>query len=457
MIIENDAGLRRDSSRELPGPRGAAALKFVWGFYRDPLAAFNSAAREYGPFFHLKVGPYTLTHVAEPGHVYHVLHSDNYEMSGVFAPSQPLVGEGLATNKSESWLRQRRMVQPVFHQQQIACFTEAIAGKTATALETWRGPAGRGEIVSVMEMALALNHQILLKTLFGVDYGLETEWILQAMNVTRDYMARRLRAPVSLPATWPTPGNRRFCQAVQILDQFIYGLIGQRRSSNEGSDVLLMLSQARDQETGEGMSDRELHDEILTLFYAAYEDPANALAWILYLLAENPAAEERLRAEIALTLGGRRPAYDDLRNLSYLTMVVEEGLRLYPPTWSMLRDVVADDEIDGVAIPKGSLMLVNIYASHRLPDYWPNPDVFDPTRFTPEQPAGRPRYAYYPFSGGSRQCIGSAFAMMEIKVILAMLLQRYRLALVPGVPVRPDTHISLHPAGGLPMIVRNVS
>lgn len=413
---------------------------------------FAGAAGRYGPLFRLKVGPYELVQVIEPEHVHQVLHSHRYEMSSQFDPSQPVVGQGLATNKGESWLRQRRMIQPAFHHRQIAGFTEGMAKQTMALVEKWREAAGRREVVNVTADLLTLNHRILLKLLFDLDSSPEAAAVLNALSLTRADMAGRLRSLVAMPRSLPTPANRRFRAAADMLDHFTYGLIGRRRQDGTAQpDVLGMLLLARDRESGEGMNDKQLHDELMTLFFAAYEDPANALSWILYLLTQNPAVEQRVRQEISRELADRLPTYQDIERLAYTRMVVEEGLRLYPPTWSLLRDVVEDDEIGGYAIPKGSLVLLNVYLTHRLPAYWPEPEQFDPERFRPERANGRPRYAYYPFGGGGRQCIGNNLALMEIQLVLVMLMQHFCLKLAPGYRLKVDVLSSLRPGQGVLM------
>jgi cytochrome P450 len=379
-------------------------------------------------------------------------------MSGLFDPSQPVIGQGLSTNRGESWLRQRRMVQPAFHHRQVAAFTGEMAQKTAALLESWRGRARGNQIINVTDDLLALNHRILLQLLFDVKDDREAATILAALAVTRDDMARRLRAIISMPRSLPTPANRRFQQAVATLDAFTYGLLARRRQESEATDdVLGMLLSARDRESGAGMSDKQLHDELMTLFFAAYEDPANALSWLFYLLAHNPAVEQKLRQEIAGGLDGRTPTYQDIEGLSYTKMVVDEGLRLYPPTWSMLRDVTEEDELGGYLIPKGSMVLLNAYLTHRLPAFWPQPEQFDPERFRPDQTGRRPRYAYYPFGGGPRQCIGNGLALMQIRLILVMIVQHFCFQLAPGYRLKMDALSSLRPGGGVLLNLQEAS
>ena len=215
-----------------------------------------------------------------------------------------------------------------------------------------------------------------------------------------------------------------------------------------------MLMLARDEETGEGMNDQQLRDEVMTMLFAGHETTANALAWTWYLLSQHPDIEHRLHSELDEVLGGAIPTLEHLPKLNYTRMVIEEAIRLYPPGWAFARHTVGDDEIGGYRIPANSLIWVSPYVTQRHPDFWENPEKFDPERFTPERSAGRPRFAYFPFGGGPHQCIGNAFAMMEAQLLLATIAQRYHLQLVPGHPVEPKVVLTLRPRYGLSMTLK---
>ncbi|MGH2360382.1 MAG: cytochrome P450, partial [bacterium] len=238
-------------------------------------------------------------------------------------------------------------------------------------------------------------------------------------------------------------------------DKIVYGLIDARRQETDHApDLLSMLMQARDEETGEGLSDRNLRDEMVTLLAAGHETTANALTWMWYLLSKHPDVERRLHTELASVLGGRTPSLQDLPRLKYTTMVIKEAMRLYPPIWVMQRKVVNDDEIGNYTIPAGSEVTISPYVMHRHPAFWENPEAFDPDRFSDERSVGRPRYVYLPFGGGPRLCVGHHFAMIEAQLITAMVAQAYHLDLVPGHPVEPRPWISLRPRQGLLMTLR---
>lgn len=440
-----------------PGPTGLKLILSLIGFYRDPLTMFTDLVGGYGDVARLALGPYRLYVVVQPAHVKQVLQDNNanYRIAGIFDETRPVVGQGLTTNNGDSWRRQRRLVQPGLHRQHIAAFADLITTATATLIERWRTPARSGVTFDIWPDLLQLNHRILGQVLFGIDLSAAVHApTLAALETVRSVSVKRATALLKIPNSLPTPENLRFQRAVKLLDEFAYTLIRQHRQAPPNNAVLSMLivardPVARDPETDLAMSDRQLHDEIMTLFFAAYEDPANALAWAWYLLAGNPRVEQRLRTELAEVLQGRPPALSDLARLPYTTMVIDETLRLYPPTWGILRDVVADDEIGGYVIPAGSTVFIDSYLTHRLPTQWPNPEQFDPFRFAPEATANRPRYAYLPFGGGPRQCIGNALAMMEMQLVLTMLTQAYHFQLAPGFTVKQDARNSLRPHPGL--------
>ncbi|HEY7269888.1 MAG TPA: cytochrome P450, partial [Dehalococcoidia bacterium] len=279
----------------------------------------------------------------------------------------------------------------------------------------------------------------------------------------------------SLPETWPTPRNRRFHQRLRLLDGVVYGIIERHRKAaltpsplRQGSgqasaikerggirdDLLSMLLQARDAETGAGMDDKQLRDEVMTVFLAGHETTANALTWTWFLLSRHPEAENCLHDELDRVLAGRTPTFADLRELPYSRMVLEEALRLYPPAWAVGRYALDEDEVGGIRVPRGSQLVMSAFVTHRHPHFWERPRDFDPERFTPERSEGRPRFAYFPFGGGPRQCIGSDFAMIEAQLALAAIAQRYTLRLVPGQSVEPEPLVTLRPRNGMMMYLR---
>lgn len=321
-------------------------------------------------------------------------------------------------------------------------------------LDRWRTHAEQGRAVDVFSEMMRLTLEIVGRTLLSSDVSGDTDAVGQAVTILREHVNYRAMRLFTLPERFPTPRNLRFKRALRTVDTVVYGMIEERRrAGRDTGDLLSMLLLTRDEETGEGMSDKQLRDEVMTIFLAGHETTASVLAWTWYLLSAHPEVEGRLHDELSQVLDGRPPTFEDLPHLKYTRMVIEESIRLYPPAWSVGRTAIADDEIGGYRIPANSQVTLSPYVTHRHRAFWENPERFDPERFTPERVAERPRYAYFPFGGGPRQCIGNEFAMMEAQLILAMVAKTYRLRQIPGHPVEPEPVITLRPRHGVLMDV----
>jgi cytochrome P450 len=437
------------------GPRGYPILGVLPRVWQHPLGYFTDAACRYGEVISLPLGfrrVYLLNH---PDHVKHVLQDqpDRYRKSVPrVGRLKPLFGDGLTTSEGPLWRRQRRLLQPVFQHQRIVNLAPLITAATATMLEHWQIVAAQGRPLDIAAAMLGLTRQIIGRILFGHDADHELQTVGQALTAVFEHLNHRVWAVMALPSCFPTPRNRHFRQALRMLDTFVYRLIDERGHSQAGRDDLLSrLVAVHDEETGERMSALQLRDEVMTLFIAGHTTVSAALAWTLYLLAQHPEVERTLAAELATVLDGRPPTAGDLPRLAYTRMVIEEGMRLYPPTWVTARLPLQDDEIGGYHIPARSVVLLSPYVLHRHPAFWEHPERFEPERFGPEQSARRPRFAYFPFGGGPRLCIGQSLAMMEMLLILAMVTQAYQLRLVPGHPVEPQAQITLRPRHGILM------
>jgi cytochrome P450 len=276
----------------------------------------------------------------------------------------------------------------------------------------------------------------------------------EAVTILNRHTTARFDSPIGLLLAGVPPLMPRPRRALRTLDEVVFGILrDRRRGASEGGDLLSTLVELRDEETGEGMSDRQLRDEVMTLLLAGHETTANALAWTWHLLGRHPAAAERLRAELAAVLGRRMPTVADLPQLPWTRMVLEEAMRLYPPAWLISRAAMEDDVIGGYHVPRGATVILSPWVTHRHPDLWDDPERFDPERFAPARVAARPRFAYFPFGGGPRLCIGSGFAMTEAQLVLASVASRYRLEPVPGHEPRLEPLVTLRPRDGLPMRV----
>jgi cytochrome P450 len=425
---------------------------------RDPLGFLLDGRGRFGDVFRFQVGPLTFHLVAHPDHVKHVLldHQKNYPRSWYYDRAKVGAGEGLVTTEGAAWKRLRRMAQPAFHVQMVAALAGLMTETTVAMLGRWRehARAGGGPLdVSAEFMALALR--IACRALMGIDLGGDADRVAPAVTEALGYVEHRLSHLLAPPPAVPTPRNLRFRRAMRTLDGVVFDVIARRRESPESDagDLLSMLLAARDEANGSGLSDRELRDQVFTFLVAGYETTAVALSWTVALLDRHPEADRQLRDEVSAVLGGRTPTIEDLPRLDYTRRVVEEALRLYPPVYGLVRDAREVDVIGGFRIPARSMIVLSPYVTHRHPDFWPDPEVFDPDRFTPERSAGRPRFAWYPFLGGPHQCIGQDFAMMEATLVIAMLAQNVRLRLAPGATLVPKPMLSLRPRDGLPMTV----
>lgn len=431
-----------------PGLLGLLAMR------RDPLSFFTNLAREYGDVVGVKFGPEDAYLLSRPEFVRDVLVvSQKKFMKGRgLQVAKKVLGEGLLTSEGEFHLRQRRLVQPAFHRQRIARYAETMVEYAVKTRERWAAlPAGRP--VDIAHEMMRLTLVIAGKTLFDADVEREASEVGDALTAMMVLVERVTNPFAAFLEKLPLPSNIRFQRAKQKLDDIIYRIIAERRRSGEDrGDLLSMLLMAQDTEGDGGrMTDEQVRDEAMTLFLAGHETTANALAWTWYLLSQHPEVEAKLHAEIDAALQGHAPTYEDLPRLKYAEMVMAEAMRLYPPAWIVGRRVLVDHEIGGYRIPAKSLVLMSQYVIQRDPRWFPNPDKFDPERWTPEAKEARPKFSYFPFGGGTRVCIGEAFAWTEGVLVIATLAQSWRMKLAPGTTVAPQPMITLRPRGGVPM------
>lgn len=396
--------------------------------------------------------------VNEPAAIKHVLldNAANYQKSEITRRIlEPGLGKGLITSEGETWRRQRRTMSPAFDHRRIVAYTPIMSGAARELLEDW-GRLGTGDPVEVAQAMMAATLNIISRTMFSSD----SDHIVAIMERGAGRYQARMRPNImdflGLPA-W-LAGLARSRIADRTLGEFdaeIDRLIKMRSSEpgNGPRDLLALLIEARDEQTGGGMSAQEVRDHVVTIFMAGHETTAMAMTWAWYLLSQHPAVEAKLHAELAAVLGGRSPNQEDLGKLVYTRMVIEETMRIYPTVPAMEREALADDTLAGRRIPKGSTVMIVPWVLHRHVKLWPNPGRFDPERFSAEQSATRPRFIYLPFGGGRRICIGAAFSLAEATILLATLAQRYRLQLAPGHRVEPQGLITLRPRHGMKMLL----
>lgn len=438
-----------------PGPKGCFVFGSLSEMRNNALGFLTDAAREYGDVVRLHLVEHVHL-VNHPDLVKHVLQDrhTNYRKGFFYERMKVLVGEGLLTSDGDFWLRQRRLASPAFHRDRIARLQTAMARRTTEMLDEWERYQKSGEVFDVAAEMMRLTLGIAGETLFSVDLLGDAEAVGEAAADALEIINIRGNSLLLLPTAIPTSQNRRLTRAVRTLDGVVNDIIARRRAGEGGDDVLQMFVDAEDADTGERMSDRQLRDEVITMLLAGHETTANALAWTWYLLSKHPSVMRALRKEVDEVLAGRTPAPDDLEDMPYTRMVLQEALRRYPPAWLISREAKEDDVIGGYPIRAGSTVMMSPYVMHHHPGWWDNPEGFDPERFSPEESAGRPRFAYFPFAAGPRMCVGSAFAMMELQTIVPMMVQRYKIELAAGAAVVPEPTITLRPADGVPMTVK---
>jgi cytochrome P450 len=412
---------------------------------------------KYGEIFSLSLLFNKIVVAAKPEYAKYVLvdNNKNYHKSLAYDMLQIVLGKGLLTSEGEFWKKQRRLIQPAFHKQKLADLTAMMIRRASQEADKLENFAANGEYIDVTNDMTALTLDIISDAIFSNGVEDKADLIAKQITLLNQYATEKLNQPIRLPAAFPTPFNVRERNAVKVLNDVIFQIIDKRRKSNESkSDLLSMLLDARDAETGEAMDNKQLRDEVMTIFVAGNETTANAMAWTLYLLSQNPEAEEKMIREIDEKLNnGVELAYENVLQFQYVRMVIDESLRLFPPAWVVGRRNMEDDEIGGYRIAKGTNVLMPIMYFHRSEKYWDEPLKFMPERFSPEKKNNIDRYVYFPFGGGPRLCIGNNFALLEMQIILIQLYRRYKFRLKENFVVEPEPLITLRPKYGMVMKV----
>ncbi len=432
--------------RTLPGAR----LLDYFAFRRDPLRFLAQLARDYGDVAQFHIGPQRVFLLNHPALIKDVLvtHQDSFMKGRALQRAKRLLGEGLLTSEGAHHRRQRRLAQPAFHRQRIESYGAVMVDYAARSGERWRDK----ETLDIAHEMMRLTLAIVGQTLFAADVESEADEIGGALTEIMELFQLLMLPYAEYLEKLPLPAMRRFQRARAQLDSVIYRIIEERRrGGKDRGDLLSMLLLAQDEEGDGGrMTDEQLRDEVMTIFLAGHETTANALAWTWYLLAQHPEVETKLHAEIDAVLeNGRRPTVADLPRLRYTEMVLAESMRLYPPAWTIGRLALKDFRAGEYVVPAGSLVLLSQFVTHRDPRFFPDPTRFDPERWTPEAKEARPQYAYFPFGGGPRRCIGEGFAWMEGTLLIATIARRWRMRLVPSHPVVPHPRLTLRPKHGI--------
>lgn len=432
-------------------PKGHPLLGVLMDYSRDRLGFLTRCAQKYGDLVPLRFGPLRYAYlISNPDAIERVLVKDarNFTKGAALRRCKPLFGNGLLTSEGDFWRRQRKLAQPAFHRERIAAYGKIIVDLAREQITGWRPEETRDIHAEMMHLTL----KAAAKTLFGAEIA-EGRRIYEALNAAQEEFSKYIQYVVLLPEWCPTPVTPRTARAIRTLDAAVYRMIrGRRESGEDRGDLLSMLLRAQD-EDGAVMTDRQVRDEVLTLFLAGHDTTALTLTWTLYLLSQNPDAAARLHAELDEVLNGRPPTLEDRPRLVYTERVIQEAMRLYPPAWTIGRTAINDYEIDGVTIPAGSTLIMSQWVVHHDPRWFSDPDRFAPDRWREEVARTLPRFVYFPFGGGPRICIGAGFAMMEAVLMLAALAQEYRFDLAPDQKIELQPSVTLRPKHGMRMML----
>jgi cytochrome P450 len=418
----------------------------------NPLEFFTTLARTYGDVTSYRMAGEQLFLINEPRLIRDVLvtHNRNFTKSRGLERSKRLLGQGLLTSEGAMHLRQRRLMQPAFHRDRVAGYADLMVGFADRMRRSWADDT----TLDISREMNRLTLSIVGKTLFDVDVEEQAATVGEALTAVMESFWMTLLPFADVLERLPVPKLRRARMARARLDAIIYRMIADRRSSGgDRGDLLSMLLAAQDEDDGRGMTDLQVRDEAMTIFLAGHETTANALTWTWFLLSGAPDIEARLHDEVARALQGRLPSVADLPSLPFVERVVTESMRLYPPAWIIGRRAIDEYRVGEYVAPPRSILVMSPYIMQRDERFYTDPERFDPDRWTPEFRAALPKFAYFPFGGGPRQCIGESFAWMELILLVATITQQCRLRLVPGHPVVPQPLITLRAKHGVRMTV----
>lgn len=436
------------------GPKGLPIIGSLREFSgKDRLHHMEAWKETYGDIVYFKIinrDAYLLTN---PDDVYRVLVKDAKKVHKSPLLKRGLtrvLGNGLLLSEDDFHKRQRRLTQPAFHMQRIANYADTIVDHGEQLVQSWNND----EAIDMHESMMSVTMQIIAKVLFDADVSKDASELGQAVTVGIDIVMDRITRLINIPEWIPTPTNRRGTAAFNLLDKTIEEIINTRRQTMEDKGDLLSMLLLSVDDDGERMTDEQVRDEAMTLFLAGHETTSNALTWAFYLLSQHPDILRQLQEEIDTVLGKRRATLDDLKHLTYTEMVIKESMRIFPPAWITTRIVIEPMEFETFTAEVGNILVMSPYLTHQDPALWENPDDFDPMRFTPEAEKDRHKFAYFPFGGGPRVCIGNHFAMMEAQLLLATILQHYTADLAPNAVIVPQPLVTLRAQYGVPMILR---
>lgn len=457
--------LQQPEPKPIPELPGQFLVGNTLQFTRDPLGMMLKLHRAYDRIVKTRLVGRDIHVLTHPDDAKHVLQeaNRNYHKSEAYRVLGIFLGNGLLNSEGDFWRRQRRLAQPAFYKQRLALLADTMAAEGLELVQKWRNHDPEKPVnVSVDMMELTLN--IVTKALFGTDVSHKLTGMSESLNTIIEFAHETLVSFIRIPLRYPTPRNLAFRRSVQRVEGLIYEIIDQRRQEllenpdARHDDLLDMLLRARDEETGEGMTDQQLRDEVTTIFMAGHETTAVAMSWTLYLLAQHPEIAQQVRQEVLAVVGPTAvPGYDHVRELRYTLQVIQESMRLYPPAWLISRRSLGPDQFGDYAVGENTYVFISPYALHRDPTQWAFPNAFHPDHFLPERQRERHSFAYLPFGGGPRICIGNNFALMEMQLLLALIVRDFAVSLLhPHQEVKPEASVTLRPKGGMQLRVKAV-
>ncbi len=449
--------LGKNLETQLPNPPGPVG-NFILGSLKEvavnPIRLFMESTDKYGDIVRFRFAKLVAYLISNPDYIKYVFidNASNYRKASTYKKLKPILGEGLLTSEGNLWQKQRKFFQPIFQRNKMEGFFDTITDSINLMLEKWESLAPEDSLIDISAEMMNVTLGVTTQALFSKDISNEAVELRQAFTIALEYANHRMTSLVSFSEYLPTSFNRRYKKAYEILERFVYDLISERKGKeSQYHDLLSTMLFGEVSAKDEKMSDKQIRDEIMTFILAGHETTANTLSWAWYLLAVNPEVKKKLDNELKIVLNGKKPTYQDLKELKYTAMIIQEVMRLYPPIWIIERDALQDDEIGGYFIPAGAMMMLSPYVTHHSPLLWEKPEEFIPERFLPELIAKRAKFAYFPFGGGSRQCIGNHFAMMEAQLLIAIIAQKFDFELDKNHLVEKESVITLRPKYGIKM------
>lgn len=440
-------GSKESASSQVPAPKGIPFFGNVHQMLRNPLATLENAFKSQGDLIRIRLGPQDLYVIANPEHMREILYDnpDAYSKGGLNAVLTTLAGNGLVMMEGEPWRRQRRLLQPTMHRQRLTEMTKVMTDLIGVMCDEWEQKARSNTPLNMVEEMTRVARIVIIDTVLGGVLSKEDDRVDKTVGTLIKSLGTRLWT-YKLPNWLPLPGKKEFDDALVTLNETIYEIIALARKENRenGNDLLSMLLAMRD-EDGQPLPDKQIRDEMVSIFIAGYETTAMAMSWTWYFMGRNPHLYDRLVKEVDSVLGERTPVMADMGQLNYSRMVFQEALRIHPSAWMVPRETVNDSKFGDYVIPAKSPLIVCSYLLHHHPDYWENPSVYDPDRFDPEKNLEATKTAFMPFGAGPRQCMGINFAMLEAQLVISMVAQRFTMELVDDREIKPAIQTTLHP------------